>query len=100
MKAIRVHQFGGPEVLQLEEIPLPQPAANQVLLRVKASGVNPVETYIRSGAYATLPTLPYTPGKDAAGVIEQVGAGVKDLRVGERVYTSSTVSGSYAEFAV
>jgi len=98
MKAIRVHQFGGPEVLWLEEIPTPQPTADQVLVRVEALGVNPVETYIRSGAYATLPTLPYTPGKDAAGVIEAVGANVKSARVGDRVYTSGTSTGAYAQF--
>jgi NADPH:quinone reductase len=98
MKAIRVHQFGGPEVLQLEEIPTPQPSADQVLVRVEAVGVNPVETYIRSGAYAALPTLPYTPGKDAAGVIESVGANLKSVRVGDRVYTSGTSTGAYAQF--
>jgi NADPH2:quinone reductase len=100
MKAIRVHQFGGPEVLQLEEIPTPQPNAKQVLVRVKAAGVNPVETYIRSGAYASLPPLPFTPGKDAAGIVEQIGADVKNVRVGDRVYTSSTITGAYAELAI
>jgi len=98
MKAIRVRQFGGPEVLQIEEISTPQPDANQVLVRVEAVGVNPVETYIRSGAYAVLPTLPYTPGKDAAGVIESVGANVKSARVGDRVYISGTSTGAYAQF--
>ena len=98
MKAIRVHQFGGPEVLQLEEIPAPQPNTNQILVRVEAVGVNPVETYIRSGAYAVLPTLPYTPGKDAAGVVESVGANMKSVRVGDRVYTSGTSTGAYAQF--
>ena len=68
MKAIRVHEFGGPEVLQLEEVPTPQPGAGQVLVRMHAIGVNPVETYIRAGTYALKPTLPYTPGNDGAGV--------------------------------
>ncbi|MEO6182165.1 MAG: NADPH:quinone reductase, partial [Verrucomicrobiota bacterium] len=100
MKSIRVHQFGGPEVLTLEDICIPQPAANQILVRVRAIGVNPVETYIRAGTYPILPALPYTPGKDAAGVIESVGNGVKSIRVGDRVYISGTSTGSYAEFAL
>ncbi|MEO5802869.1 MAG: NADPH:quinone reductase [Verrucomicrobiota bacterium] len=100
MKSIRVHQFGEPKVLQLEEVPTPQPNADQILVRVEAVGVNPVETYIRSGAYAVLPTLPYTPGKDAAGVIESLGANVKSARVGDRVYISGTSTGAYAEFAL
>ena len=58
MKAIRVHKFGGPEVLQLEEVPDPKPGDGQALVRVHAIGVNPVETYVRAGAYAQLPTLP------------------------------------------
>ncbi len=100
MKAIRVHQFGGPEVLKLEEIADPKPGPGQVMVRVKAAGVNPVETYIRSGAYAALPPLPYTPGKDAAGVVEALGIGAESVRVGDRVYTSNTLTGSYAELAV
>jgi len=100
MKAIRVQQFGGPEVLKIEEVPVPEPGAGQVLVRVKAVGVNPVETYIRSGGYATLPPLPYTPGRDAAGVVEAAGAGVQDVRVGDRVFTSDSVTGSYAEYTV
>ena len=76
MKAIRVHQFGGPEVLKLEEIPTPKPEAGQVLLRVRAVGVNPYDTYMRAGTYAIKPPLPYTPGSDAAGTVEAVGSGV------------------------
>ncbi len=100
MKAIRVQQFGGPEVLKLEEIPTPEPKANEVLIRVKAAGVNPVETYIRSGAYAALPPLPYTPGKDASGIVEKIGAEVQNVKVGNRVYVSNTLTGAYAEFAL
>ena len=76
MKAIRVHEFGGPEVLKLEEVADLQPGPGQVVVRVHAVGVNPVESYIRTGTYAIKPALPYTPGADAAGVVEAVGAGV------------------------
>jgi len=101
MKAIRVHQFGGPEVLKPEEIPTPQPAANQALARIHAIGVNPVDTYIRSGQYAgMIPSLPYTPGRDAAGVVEKVGADVRFTKAGERVYVSDTSAGAYAEFCL
>jgi NADPH:quinone reductase len=100
MKAIRVHQFGGPEVLQLEEIPMPKPGPGQVLVRVHAAGVNPYDTYMRNGTYAIKPSLPYTPGSDAAGVIEGVGEGVTRFKPGARVYTARTVSGAYAEYAL
>ncbi|HEX8521091.1 MAG TPA: NADPH:quinone reductase [Tepidisphaeraceae bacterium] len=100
MQAIRVHQFGDPSVLKFQEIPTPTPAANQVLIRVRAAGVNPVETYIRTGTYAIKPQLPYTPGNDAAGTIESVGQGVTHLSPGERVYTSGSVTGTYAEFTL
>lgn len=99
MKAIRVHEFGGPEVLRLEEVSTPKPDRGQVLVRVHAVGVNPVETYQRSGSYGTLP-LPWTPGKDAAGVIEAIGPDVKNAKSGDRVYTSETLTGSYAEFTL
>ncbi|MEI6078168.1 MAG: NADPH:quinone reductase [Verrucomicrobiota bacterium] len=100
MKAIRVDQFGEPDVLRLVELPVPQPAFGQVLVRVHAIGVNPVETYIRSGNYARKPALPYTPGSDSAGVVEAVGGEVTAFKPGDRVYTAGTISGSYAEFAL
>jgi NADPH:quinone reductase len=100
MKAIQVHQFGGPEVLQFEEIPTPKPGPGQVLVRVHAAGVNPYDTYMRNGTYAVKPPLPYTPGSDAAGVIEAVGEGVGSYKPGDRVYTAATVSGAYAEYAL
>jgi NADPH2:quinone reductase len=100
MKAIRVHQFGDPEVLKLEEVPTPKPAAGQVLVRIHAAGVNPYETYMRAGTYALKPPLPYTPGSDGAGVVEAVGEGVQKVRPNDRVYTGRTVSGSYAEYAL
>src|SRR5215475_11980749 len=100
MKAIRVNQFGGPEVFRLEEVPTPRPGPGEVLVRVHAVGVNPVETYIRAGKYARLPVLPYTPGNDGAGVIEQVGPGVMEFKPGDRVYTARSLSGTYAEFVL
>jgi NADPH2:quinone reductase len=100
MKAILVHQFGGPEVLKLEEVPTPRPAAGQVLVRIHATGVNPYDTYMRAGTYAIKPPLPYTPGSDGAGVVEAIGDGVKTVKPGDRVYTAKTVSGAYAEYAL
>src|SRR2546426_10491272 len=86
MKAIRVHKFGGPEVLQLDDVPDPKPGPGQVVVRIRAAGVNPVDTYIRSGSYAMLPTLPYVPGNDCAGVIETVGKASTGFRRADRVY--------------
>jgi len=96
MKAIRVHAFGGPEVLKLEELPDPSPGANQVVVRAEAIGVNPVDTYIRSGKYGQRP-FPYTPGTDAAGLIESVGPGVNNIKVGQRVYVYGSLAGAYAQ---
>ncbi|MGQ4809424.1 Quinone oxidoreductase 1 [Candidatus Entotheonellaceae bacterium PAL068K] len=96
MKAIRVHRFGAPEVMQLDEVAEPQPGPEQVVVRVHAVGVNPVETYIRSGIYPKPPT-PFTPGNDGAGVIEAVGPEVKRVAVGDRVYIAGSRSGTYAE---
>ncbi len=103
MKAIRVHKFGGPEVLQLDDVPDPKAGPGQVVVRIRAAGVNPVDTYIRSGSYAMLPTLPYVPGNDCAGVIETVGQGVTRFKRGDRVYvvrTTTPMSGGYAELAL
>jgi NADPH2:quinone reductase len=100
MKAILVHEFGGPEQLKLEEVSTPKPAAGQVLVRVHAAGVNPYDTYMRAGVYPVKPPLPYTPGSDAAGVVEAVGDGVTKVKPGDRVYTASTVTGAYAEYCL
>jgi NADPH2:quinone reductase len=100
MKAIRVEQFGDPGVLRLADVPEPRPSAGQVLVRLRAAGVNPVETYIRSGNYARKPALPYTPGSDGAGTVEAVGEGVTQFQPGDRVYTAGTLTGSYAEMAL
>ncbi len=101
MRAVRVHAFGGPEELRLDEVPDPRPPApGEVLVRLRAAGVNPVETYVRAGQYARLPDLPYTPGTDGAGLVEAVGDPASTLRPGDRVYTSGSVSGTYAEAAL
>lgn len=100
MQAIRVREFGDPEVMQLEETPDPRPGRGQVVVRVHAVGVNPVDTYIRAGRYARRPDLPYTPGMDAAGVIESVGEGVRGMEPGDRVYIAGSVSGTYAQKAL
>jgi NADPH:quinone reductase len=97
MKAIRVHEFGGPEVMKVEDVPDLQPGPGQVMVRVYAAGVNPVEAYVRTGTYAMKPSLPYTPGSDAGGVVVAVGSGVKRMKAGDRVYTTAPNSGTYAE---
>ena len=100
MNAIRVHEFGPPEVMKLEDVADPTPGPGQVVVRVHAAGVNPVETYIRSGVYALKPSLPYTPGGDAAGVVAAVGDQVTGFKAGDRVYTAGTISGAYAQLAL
>ena len=100
MKAIQVHRFGGPEVLELHEIATPKPGPGQVLVRVHAAGVNPYDTYMRNGTYAVKPELPYTPGSDAAGTVEAVVEGVNKVKASDRVYTAKTVTGAYAEYAL
>ncbi len=100
MKAIRVHAFGNPEVMRKEEVPDPAPGPSQVVVRIYAAGVNPVDTYIRSGQYPLKPDLPYTPGMDASGVIESTGEKVTRVSAGERVYVAGSFSGTYAEKAL
>ncbi|XP_076601300.1 quinone oxidoreductase-like [Chaetodon auriga] len=101
MKAIRVSEFGPPSVLRLSsDVTVPQPGRRQVLIRVHACGVNPVETYIRAGRSTRKPTLPYTPGSDVAGVVETIGEGVTAVKAGDRVFTTATVDGGYAEYTV
>jgi NADPH2:quinone reductase len=100
MKAILVQEFGAPEVMKIAEIPALKPGAGHVVVRIKAAGVNPADTYMRSGSYAIKPPLPYTPGSDGAGVIEAIGEGVAKMKPGDRVYLARTVSGTYAEYAL
>src|SRR5271155_3863765 len=108
MKAIRVKEFGGPEVMQLEEVADPKPAAGQVVVRIRAAGVNPVDVYVRSGTYPRKPALPYTPGTDGAGTVESLGpdastsadAAAKRFKPGDRVYLAGSLSGTYADLAL
>jgi NADPH2:quinone reductase len=100
VKAIRVHEFGGPEVMKLEDVAGPQPGPGQVVVRLHAAGVNPAEAYIRTGTYAFKPNLPYTPGNDAGGVVTAVGRDVHGLRAGDRVYITASATGTYAEQAL
>jgi NADPH:quinone reductase len=104
MRAIVVREFGPPEVMKLETLPDPVPQRGQVLVRVKAAGVNPVDTYVRSGNYANKPKLPYVPGSDGAGVVEAVGPEVQAFRSGDRVYVAAPaaggLNGTYSELVV
>lgn len=97
MKAIRVHEFGAPEVMKVKDTKDPVPGKGEVLVKIHAAGVNPVDTYVRSGLYPLKPALPYTPGMDGAGIVESAGEGVSRVKAGDRVYIAGTVSGSYAE---
>ena len=100
MQAIVVEQFGEPEVLRLQEVPEPVPEAGEVLVRLQAIGVNPVECYIRSGIYGPSYTVPYTPGFDGAGIVVAVGKGVTAFAVGDRVYVARSLTGTYAELVL
>lgn len=100
MRSIVVREFGPPEVMQIEDVPTPEPKGSQVLVRIHAAGVNPVDTYLRTGIHAHAPKLPYTPGKDGSGVVESVGESVNKFRPGDRVYTAGSISGTYAEFSL
>ena len=99
MKAIRVRQFGDPEVMVVEDVPDLTPGAGQVLVRIHAAGINPVETYIRSGNYPIKPALPYTPGTDGAGIVEAVGSGVTSVLPGTRVYVGHNSGGTTGTYA-
>lgn len=100
MKAIVVREFGEPEVMKVEEVELQEPTGKQVLVKIEAAGVNPVDTYLRTGIHAHAPKLPYTPGKDAAGVVEAVGDDVTKWKASDRVYTADSLTGTYAEYSL
>jgi len=95
MKAIRIHEYGGPEVMQLEEIPVPSPTGNQLLVKQHAVGVNYIDTYHRTGLYPV--SLPFIPGVEGAGIVEEVGPDVRNIKKGERV-TYVGISGTYAQY--
>ena len=97
MRAIQIEQNGGPEVLQLAELPVPQPGPGQVLVRIAAAGINFIDTYLREGRYPA--QLPFIPGQEAAGTVEALGADVQEFAVGDRVAWNGT-RGTYAEFAL
>lgn len=100
MRAIRVNEFGNADVMRVEEVSIPTVGPGQVLVKVAAAGVNPVDVYMRTGNYPRKPELPYTPGSDGAGTIEAVGDGVTRVAKGDRVYLAGSVTGTYAEYAL
>jgi len=104
MRAVRVHEFGPPEAMVVEDVPEPEVGSGQVLIKIEAIGVNPLDTYIRAGIMPGGPELPYTPGGDAAGTIEAVGEDIAEFSVGDRVYMASIIgnnqAGAMAEQAV
>ena len=93
-------QFGGPEVLKVSNVEEPSLNADEVLVSMRAIGVNPVDTYIRTGTHIVKPTLPYTPGTDGAGIIEKIGNNVTQWKEGDRVYLTGSVTGTYAEKSI
>lgn len=97
MRAIRIHEFGGPDVLRYEEVALPEPGVGEVRIRIEAVGINYIDIYQRKGQYPD--PLPVIPGREAAGVVDAVGPGLTDLTPGTRVVYAMHV-GSYAEYAV
>ena len=104
MKAIVVHEFGGPEVLKYEDAPRPEPKEDEILVRVIAAAVNPVDTYVRQGMFGrrALDNGPAILGYDIAGVVEKTGPNAKKLKPGDTVYSYLSVQrgGGYAEFAI
>lgn len=100
MRSIVVREYGEPEVMNLEEISIPEVGTTDVLVCIKVAGVNPVDTYVRQGIHATTPDLPFTPGKDAAGIVKEIGDEVSKVKVGDRVYLAGSETGTYAEYAL
>jgi len=99
MKAIKVYTFGGPEVMRLEEIPPLKVGSEEILVCIKAAGVNPVDTYIRAGWYGSK-QFPFTPGMDAAGVVLKTGQTIEHIAQGQRVFLSGSLTGTYAQQAL
>jgi NADPH:quinone reductase len=99
VRAVRIHEFGAPEVMRLEELADPEPGPEEVLIRIEAAGVNPHDTYVRAGQVPSV-RLPLTPGQDAAGVALAVGSEVTGCAAGDRVYAGGSLSGTYATHAL
>jgi NADPH:quinone reductase-like Zn-dependent oxidoreductase len=102
MKAVRVHSFGPPDVISLEDVPKPEPSNGEVRVQVKAAGMGPWDALIRSGQSALPQPLPLTLGSDLSGVLESIGSGVKELEFGEEVFgvTNERFTGAQAEYAL
>jgi len=102
MKAVRVHSFGPPEVISIEDVPEPEPGDGEVVVQVKAAGVGPWDAWIRSGKSVLPQPLPLTLGSDLSGVIHSIGVGVEGLQTGDEVFgvTNERFTGAYAEYAV
>ena len=99
MQSVRIHAFGGPEVLALETAPTPEPQSGEILVRVHAAGVNPVDYKIRNGGYVAEDRLPLTLGRDISGVVERCGPGIEEFKPGDAIYALLTPDrGGYAEF--
>src|SRR6476619_974035 len=98
MRAVRIHEIGGPEVLRLEEVTVPEPGQGEARVKIAAIGVNFIDIYFRTGQYKA--PLPMILGQEAAGVVDAVGAGVTDVQVGDRVAYAPQTGGAYAEYAV
>ncbi len=97
MKAIRVHEFGDADALRYEDVPTPSAGPGEVLIKIEAIGVNPVDTYIRAGVHLIRPELPFIPGSDAAGTVLAVGAGVSSFRAGDRVYAAGSLGDAWGD---
>ena len=100
MKAIIVREYGDESVMKLEETETQKPGAGEILVQIKAAGVNPVDTYVRQGNHPSAPSVPFTPGKDAAGIVSAIGDGVSKVSIGDRVYLAGAITGTYAEYAL
>ena len=100
MKSIIIRQYGDPEVMKIEDVPIPEVGTSNVLVRVKAAGVNPLDTYFRQGSHANAPNPPFTPGKDAAGIVKKAGDRVQKVKEGDRVYLAGSITGTYSEYAL
>ena len=102
MKAVRIHRFGPPEVISLDDVPKPEPGNGEVVVRVKAAGIGPWDALVRSGRSVLSQPLPLILGSDLSGVVDSVGAGVERLQIGDEVFgvTNERFTGGYAEYAV